>query len=133
MSVSIFEQASRQKVRFSGPQGTLSVEDLWDLPLTSTKSRANLDELAVQLHGELEQSGPRSFVGAANPASAVTQLKFDLVKYVIDVKMAENAAERTRRDSAARKQQLLELIERKETESLQNLSIEELRALAQAA
>jgi hypothetical protein len=38
--MNIFEQATRAKIRFSTPVGMLSVEDLWDLPLTSTQGQA---------------------------------------------------------------------------------------------
>lgn len=37
-NISIFEQASRQKLRFETSAGKLSIEDLWDLPLTSNNN-----------------------------------------------------------------------------------------------
>ena len=38
----IFKQATKLKLRFSSVRGDLTVEDLWDLPLTS-KSNLSLD------------------------------------------------------------------------------------------
>ena len=35
----MFQKASRLKLRFDSPKGLLSVEDLWDLPLTSAGNR----------------------------------------------------------------------------------------------
>lgn len=44
--MSIFEQASREKVRFQTQVGQVSVEDLWELPLSSKANKPNLDDIA---------------------------------------------------------------------------------------
>ena len=49
--MNIFEMATRKKIRFNSPQGDLSTEDLWDLPLSSkVNGKANLDDIAKDLH-----------------------------------------------------------------------------------
>lgn len=129
----IFIIASRQKLRFNTPQGLLSVEDLWDLPLTSEKAnRANLDDLAVSLHRELE-SGPKvSFVNKSAKADDDNKIKFDIVKHIIDVRLAENEAATLARANREKKQQILSVIARKENEQLEGTSLDELRALAES-
>jgi hypothetical protein len=53
----IFEKASREKLRFSTSQGQFSVEDLWNLPLTSPSGRSvNLYDIANGLNKELKES-----------------------------------------------------------------------------
>ena len=127
--MSIFEQAARKKLRFASVQGLLSVEHLWDLPLTKPKTndRAYLDEIAICLHGELKNATEVSFVTSSKkPNDAELQLKFDIVKHIIDVRVAENAAAATARTNAEKRQQLLELKARKESEKLGETSIEDL-------
>jgi hypothetical protein len=51
----LFEKASRLKLRFSSPAGLLTVEDLWDLPLSAQAKVANLDDIAKGLNKTLEQ------------------------------------------------------------------------------
>ena len=55
-NVNVFEVASRQKLRFDTARGQVSAEDLWDLPLTSTTGKPNLDAIAVDLHNKMSQS-----------------------------------------------------------------------------
>ena len=51
VAVNIFEQASRNKLRFdTNIKGVISTEDLWDLPLTSDTGRVNLDDIAKALY-----------------------------------------------------------------------------------
>lgn len=130
----MFEKATRQKVRFDTSRGQITVEDLWDLPLTSTTSKPNLDDIAKGLHRELRSSAETaSFVTpAANTGNEELQLKFDVVKHVIDVRVAERnaASEATKRRET--KQRILEIVQMKEDESLRGKSLEELKAMAEA-
>ena len=57
-----FEKASRIRLRFDTPQGSLTVEDLWQLPLTSRTGRANLDDIAKSLNRQLKETAEESFV-----------------------------------------------------------------------
>lgn len=127
--MSLFEKAARLKLRFDTPKGALSAEDLWDLPLTSSQNRANLNDLAVGLYRKLQDSAPISFVDAAIKTDEVTQLRFDLVKHVIDVRVAENAVRAQEHEKARKRGRIMELIANKEEEQLAGKSTDELREL----
>lgn len=124
----MFETASRLKLRFSSAVGLISVEDLWDLPLTST-NRANLDAIAIALDAELKATSGVSFVSPSSKDTKELQLKFDIVKHIIDRKIAENAAKVLAKSKAQQVAKIKDLIAEKEDEALKNLSADELKAL----
>lgn len=128
----MFEQATRNKDRFETSQGLLTVEDLWDLPLTSARGRANLDDIARSLSKRLKETETESFVIKAPKADETTQRKFAVVKHIIEVRLAENEAAATIRANKEKRQQLLALIAQKENEQLQGHTLEELRAMAES-
>ncbi len=130
----MFEKASRFKLRFASPKGFLTVEDLWDLPLTANgRPVANLDQIAVDLARQIkEEAGITSFVTETSKASEVLQLAFDVAKHVIDVKLAEAKAAKDKADAKARKQKILEIIESKQDATLQGKSLEELQQMVAA-
>lgn len=125
----MFETAFRQKLRFDSKVGQLSVEDLWELPLTSA-TKANLDQIAVDLNRQLKGT-EESFVSTGKK-NAVLELKFEIVKHIIGVRVAENQAKIDERNRAARKEQVEALIEEKKSEGLKALSLDELEALAKS-
>ena len=120
----LFMKATRLKLTFNF-KGIISVEDLWDLSLTS------LDSLAQKLHAELEAAPKQSFIknSASNQTSSITQLKFDVVLAVLETKVAErDEAER----ALVRKQEIAQLdslIAKAEGEALASKPLEELKAL----
>ena len=130
MTTANFELAARSKLRFESPKGLLSAEDLWDLPLTSKAGQANLDDIAKNLNRSLKEAdGEVSFVKPVVKTSDTMQAKFDIVKYVIDVKVAERDTAAEAADKAAKKQKLMELIAAKQDAALTALGVEDLQKM----
>jgi len=128
----MFEQISRMKARFDSPQGALSVEDLWDIPLTSTiKNRANLDDIARSLYKQIQERETTSFVVKSSKVDELIKLKFEVVKHIIAVRLAENEAAVLAKANRDKKQRLLELIAQKENEQLAGQSIDDLRKMVE--
>ena len=127
----MFEKSSRLALRFASPQGSLSTEDLWNLPLTSAKG-ASLDNIAKALNRQIKEADTESFVVKTSKADAELQLRFDIVKHIIEVKLAENETAKTAAVRRAQKEKLLELKAKKQDEKLSSASEEELDAMIAA-
>jgi hypothetical protein len=132
----MFEQASRLKIRYETPLGMLSVEDLWELPLTNRSGRGtSLDSIAMELHrASRDAAEVTSFVDPLieNKTAGRLALRFEIVKYIIGVRVRERDELKAAADRREKKQRVLELIARKEEGELGEKSIEELRALAES-
>ena len=127
--MNIFEKATRQKVLFESPKGLLTVQDLWDLPLVGSGGVANLDDIAIALHVKLREENQVSFVSTKKEASELLQLKFDIVKHIIEVKLEEKAAKALVAENRAKKERILEIIERKQSRELEETSLEDLQKM----
>lgn len=130
--MNIFELASRKKFRFDTSKGQVTVEDLWDLPLTSTTNRPNLDDIAKDLYKQMKEDKEVSFVKSSAAVSAdfnLIKAKFDIVKTIIDVKLAEADAAKKAKAVKEKNQRILELIAQKDDEALASKSREELLAM----
>jgi hypothetical protein len=138
----IFEKAARSKVRFETELGALSVEDLWDLPLTmgeptrrgrgyTVVTLTSLNEIAIALHTRLQASAV-SFVDPEKPADASLQLRFDIVKHIIDVRVKERDEAKEEKARSERKQKLLAVLARKQDAALEEMSEAQIRELIDA-
>lgn len=125
----MFEQAARLKLRFESPVGQLTVEDLWDLPLTSkTTNKPNLDDIARSIYKKIDDKGAISFV-ETHTKDARLQLSFEIVKHVIATVQAERAAAASAKERAETKQKILAIIDDRKNEELRKMPIAELEAL----
>lgn len=125
----IFEKATRKKLRFETPNGDLTTEQLWDLPLTAVGDRANLDALARATNAELKDIAEGSFVEVKpNPRKDDLSLKLDILKHVIGVRLAERDAATKAAENAERRKRLMAALADKEAQSLAGMSAEEIRA-----
>jgi hypothetical protein len=131
LPMSDFEKASRLKLRFDSVQGKISVEDLWDLPLTTkSANRASLDDVAKATSRALKTSGEEeSFVLKTTPANSLDKLRLDIVKQVISVRLAEAEESEKAAVNKAKKAQILAIIDQKKDAALSNLSVEDLTKL----
>ena len=126
----MFKEASRLKLRFSTPIGLLSTEDLWDLPLES-KTKVNLDSIAILLNREIKDTKEESFISKSK-VNPVTELKLEIVKAIIEIKLKEADEKLKAKVKAEQRNKIDAIISKKEDESLESLSLEELKALRNA-
>jgi len=122
----MFEEATRLHLRFLTASGSLSVEDLWDLPL-KRPSHTDLNTVARTLDQQLKRDTV-SFVDDDDKIDPRQQLAFEIVKHVIAVKKAEQKAALEARDKAAMKQKLRAVLARKQDEKLESMSAEDIEA-----
>ena len=128
MKENMFEEASRLKLRFNSTKGMATGEDLWDLPLLS-RTGVDLDSLAKSLNKAVKESGEESFVLKKNEINSILELKFEIVKRVIEVKIEEAEARDKAADNKAKKEHIMSIIADKESDDLKGKSIKDLKKL----
>lgn len=121
----MFDKATRNKLRFESTKGLLSVEQVWDLSLNA------LNELAKGLNREIKAAGQddEDFIGRNTAVDPALQLRFDVVKHIIGVKLQERDDANNASEKKAHNQSILELIALKERQDLEGKSVDELRAM----
>lgn len=127
-AVNMFEFATRNKIRLPSTKGELSVEQLWDVPLRGNGD-FNLDNVAKTVNKALKAASEESFVETASKSAAQTRLEvsLDVVKYVIQTKLDEEAADKRRAENRKEKARLMEILAEKQDGKLSELSERELK------
>ncbi|MFS0643777.1 hypothetical protein [Siminovitchia sp. 179-K 8D1 HS] len=118
----LFEVATKTKMRFPF-RGLISVEDLWDLSLQ------NLDQVFKVLNSELKQVNEESLLNTKTKEDKELDVKIKIVKHIVKVKLEEEESRQQAKVKKEQKQRIMEILSQKQDESLQNKSIEELKAL----
>lgn len=112
------------KLRFESERGQLSVEDLWDLPLSSGK--VNLNNIAKGVSRALREYDEEDFVAAKTKVNEILTLKLEIVKHIIAVRIAEAEKKKTAEDESKKRALIASIIEKKKMQNLEGMSIEEL-------
>lgn len=129
--MNMFEQASRQGFRFNSARGFLTVEQLWTLPLTSTRG-FDLDTIAKDVYRQIKAGEEESFVNPTkNSVQEELGVHMDILKYIIATKIAEAQATKERLQNKAKLDKILGLVAAKDDEALSGLSKEELLKIAE--
>lgn len=118
----MFEYAVRNKLRFPY-KGMISVEDLWDLNVRE------LDSIFKTLNAQVKKSQEESLLATKSKEDEVLTTQIDIVKHIVRIKQDEEAARLFAKERKEKQQKLMELINKKQDEDLNNKSIEELQAM----
>lgn len=119
----MFERAAKCKLRFQSSKGSLSVEDLFDLSLTS------LDNLAKDVNRQLKAEVEESFIEKKSTSSSELELRLDILKHVIAYKVGVAEASKKRAETLAKKSQIEDILLRKKSQQLEEMSVEDLQKL----
>ena len=124
----MFEQATREKIRFVSPKGEITVEQLWDVPLRGNQG-FNLDTIARAHNKIVEAAAEESFVDEvkSNPGKSRANLAFKIVLHVIDVRKMEEEETKTRAENKAEREKLLAILAEKQESKLSELSEADLK------
>lgn len=124
--MNLFEIAARKKYRFPSVKGTVTVEQLFDMTLTAANGFC-LDQVAKDINASLKSVSEESFVAVtSNPLKGVLEDQLEIVKHVIAVKQAENAARVDAANRAEQREKLRQILRDKQDKSLEDLSEDEL-------
>ena len=122
MSKNMFEVATREKMRFPF-KGMISVEDLWDL------SVQNLDKVFKILNSQRKEAQEESLLNVKSSEDEVLDTQIAIVKYIVGVKLEEQAARVKAAENKEKKQKIMALMAKKDDEAMENMSKEELQKL----
>lgn len=121
----MFEQAVRLKLRFPY-KGLCTAEDLFDLTPTQ------LDGIFKVLNAERKAMSEDSLLATKNNDTDILDLKIEIVRHIVTVKLAEKAALAESRAKAEQRQKLLGILANKQDAELQGKSTEEIQAMIAA-
>lgn len=119
--MSNFKKASKLKLRFPSTKGHVSVEDLWNLTLNE------LDAMYKALNKARKEDEGESLLATKSPASTIIDLQIELIKEVVKDKQEERDAAKLRMDRKKRRQELMELMLKKQAEADGGRSMEDLQ------
>lgn len=120
--MNVFEYATRNKVRFPY-KGLISVEDLWDLSVTE------LDKIYKTLNTQVKQTQEESLLETKTEVDELLENQIEIVKHIVAVKLREQKAKEREADKAAQRQKIMAIIAKKQDESLENASIDDLQMM----
>ena len=126
METNIFEYATRRKLRFVMSKGVIITEDLWDLSLES------LNTLAKSLNKRVKESEEEDFIGKTKIKSNQEkdlEIQFELVKYVIKVKLEERDKRKVAAEKAEKLRRLRDKLEAAQDKELDQKSAEDLQKM----
>lgn len=121
----MYKEALQKKLRFKTNKGMITTEDLFDLSLQ------NLNTLAIMLDKKISEAPKKSFIEELPAEENDDELRFSIVKDVINIKLKARKDNIAKAQADAQKKRILEILAKRNDEELEKKSTEELRAMLQ--
>ena len=119
----MFENALKNGFRYPSNKGLITTEDLFCLSLN------DLNEVAKKINKLIKDSEEESFIPGPNFNNNNDSKRLDIVKHIINLKINEQNTKLIEKSNAEKRQRILEIINKKDEESLENMSKEELEKI----
>lgn len=117
----MFDKVTRNKLRFSSTKGMLTVEDLWDLSLTT------LNDMAKVLNKKLKTDQESDFLDETPKENSDDRLRFDTVLHILEVKKQEKKDREVQLEKKTKKEKLLNLLAEKQDAEFRELSVDQIK------
>lgn len=121
----LFIEATKKNYQFPF-RGMINVIDLWEL------SVQNLDLVFKSLNADYKKSEEESLLSAQTKESEELSEKIEIVKYIVNEKLAEKKAKEDAKKNREMRQRLLEIKAKRQDAALEGLSDAELDKMIQA-
>lgn len=119
----LFKLATKNKYRFYY-KGFITVEDLWDLPVEE------LDAIYKNLRSQQKYSEDSLLSNdEESKEDILTKNKIEIIKTIVNDKIAEVKRNADNEAKRARRQHILEIMANKQDDALKEKSLEELQAM----
>lgn len=123
-----FKTALQLGLLFPAPNGNITTQDLFSLPLTATSNRPSLDGVAIALSRKIKESENESFVVKKTNTASTLELQLEIVKEIIADAVEEKNLKTQAASKRVEKAQLLEILARKQSATLEGLSENQIKA-----
>lgn len=121
----LFIEATKKNYQFPF-RGMINIIDLWELSVQS------LDLVFKSLNVDYKKSEEESLLSAQTKESEELSEKIEIVKYIVNEKLAEKKAKEDAKKNREMKQRLLEIKAKRQDAALEGLSDAELDKMIQA-
>jgi hypothetical protein len=129
--VNLFELAARESYRFKTTRGVVTVEDLYQMPLTA-QSGFCLNQVAKDINAEIKAAEEEDFVKVRSSSDTTLTNQLNIVKHIIAHKLAEAETKRKAVEKRQQKQMLLEALAQRKQVDLSTKTAEEIEAMLAA-
>ncbi|WP_444492171.1 hypothetical protein [[Ruminococcus] torques] len=118
----LFEIATKNKFRFQY-KGLITVEDLWDLPVTE------LDSVFKTLNSEMKKSKEESLLDTKSKEDKILEDKISIVKYIVSVKLQDAENRKKIRENQEKKERILQIMADRQDKAMLEASDEDLQKM----
>jgi len=118
----IFKYAIKNKLRFNY-KGVCTVEDLYDIPLTS------LDRMYGELKKQQKGFGEDSLLNKKSSEEKEVGIKIEIIENIVADRLADIDKAKKAQQTRERNRRIAEIIADKEDAALHEMSLEDLKAM----
>lgn len=120
--MNVFEIATKEKYRFPY-KGQISVEDLWDLSLTS------LDNIFKTLNRQAKANQEESLLESKSKEDETLENQIAIVKHIVAMKQEEIAARADAKANKEKREKIMAILADKKDAALKEMSVDELEKM----